>query len=104
MYSTATTPRAAGAKRDWADSITVGPVRLELTAAGPLIGWTLSGPMDRATGAERVELALVFWRRVRLGSGTLWDVYAALFPDRPGGVIGARTGVNYVHRDERRRD
>lgn len=96
MYTVATKPRAAGARRQWADGVTVGPVKLKLKASGPLIGWELVGPLARLTGGERVELAVAFWRRVRLGAGTVWATYADLFPARAGGVGATRTGVVYV--------
>lgn len=82
----------------WADAVTVGAVRLSVTAAGRVVGWRLDGRLSALSPADRVRLAAVF-RTMAGAGGNLWDVYVFLFPSRDGGSGGPRTGVHYVHPD-----
>jgi hypothetical protein len=84
-----------------ADAITIGSVRLVLIGAGRLLAWELSGTVHGLTKTQRAEVAVAFWQRVRMGRGSVLDVFAVLFPVRDGGTRrgGSRDGVIYVHHD-----
>lgn len=90
----------AATVRDWSDAVVIGPVRLHMHAAGNLVVWRIDGPLNVLAPGQRVELAFTFWNRVSR-SGTIWDVYAVLFPRTDGGLRrgGPRNGVSYVDYD-----
>jgi hypothetical protein len=82
------------------DAIQVGPIRLSLRRIGCVIAWELSGCPKWLNPVQRVDLAFVFWRRVRLNAGSVWDVYDELFPPLNGGLSHLTCGVAYVHREQ----
>ena len=86
--------------RDWSDAVHVGPVRLFIRAAGRLTGWEITGPTEQLTAAQRIELAAVL-KKLAGVRGTVWEIYADLFPERSGGLAraGIRQGVSGVYHD-----
>lgn len=91
---------AVAVRRDWSDTYRVGPVRLDVRAAGCLVGWRVRGPGRRLTPAERERLAALV--REKLFPHRTHDaVYAMLFPPLPGGLgrFTDQSGAVYADRE-----
>lgn len=85
--------------RSWSDGLQIGGVRIEIRAAGNLLGWSVRGPLDELSGGQRVELAYTLWLLVERRAGSVWDVYDSYFAAGRR-THGTRSGVRYVNPHE----
>lgn len=101
------TPQAVKGVAKWYDAVAIGGVRLHLSRVGAVLSWKLTGSPATLTKAQTAELVAVYWRRVRMGRGSLDAAWSFLIPapQEFGGPLsggigwpGPINGVVYVDR------